>query len=382
MEEKVVNDKQVVKNSRNSAIELLRIISMIMIVFHHFAGHGGFNFTADITFNYVWYLFMLSGGKIGVNIFVLISGYFLIDSKQGFSLKKVLKFWLQLLFYSLVIYFAFCIKGDMLFSIKKLIMMCLPILFNSWWFATHYFILFLLHPVLNLFLNKVSKHFFQAFLIITSIFFSLIPTITTFGSRLGMFAWFFILYCWASYIKLFGLKPKLKCKHYFFLCLILYVLNIVGYLGIETLSSKISLINRYKYRINRIYFASDSFLMLLTSILLFMSFATLKLKTNKFINLVASATFGVYLIHDSNFVRPYLWGNIFKNATYQNSAYLLPYSIIVVCLVFVICSVIELIRKFLIEKYYMKVISKYETKLLVPIKWGYKKIINLFFGNN
>jgi len=378
MEEKVVNDKQVVKNSRNSAIELLRIIIMIMIVFSHFAVNGGFEINQTRNFNYVWCYFMARGGQIGVNVFVLISGYFLIDSKQGFSLKKILKFWLQLLFYSLVIYFAFCIKGDMLFSIKKLIMMCLPILFNSWWFATNYFILFLLHPVLNLFLNKVPKHFFQAFLIITSIFFSLIPTITTFGSRLGMFAWFFILYSWAAYIKLYGLNPKVKCKHYFFMFFVFYILNILIYLGLESLSSKISLINRYKYRIDRVYFHVDSFIMLTISICLFMSFATLKMKTNKFINLIASATFGVYLIHDSNLVRPYLWKEVFK----YTSISFIPYSIMIVILIFAVCVIIELIRKLLIEKYYMKLISKYETKLLVPIKWGYKKIINLFFGNN
>lgn len=33
--------------NRNSSIELLRIISMILIVFHHFAFHGGFKWQTN-----------------------------------------------------------------------------------------------------------------------------------------------------------------------------------------------------------------------------------------------------------------------------------------------------------------------------------------------
>lgn len=70
--------------NRNSSIELLRIISMILIVFHHFAFHGGFKWqTNSVTISHFWYNFIYGGGKIGVNIFVLISGYFLIDRKTS-----------------------------------------------------------------------------------------------------------------------------------------------------------------------------------------------------------------------------------------------------------------------------------------------------------
>ena len=70
------------KKERNSNFELLRIIAMLMIVFHHFSVHGGFNYElTDISFNRLWLYFISMGGKIGVDIFVLISGYFLITNK-------------------------------------------------------------------------------------------------------------------------------------------------------------------------------------------------------------------------------------------------------------------------------------------------------------
>ena len=62
---------------------------MIFIIAHHFAVHGmnGVNFVASNPNNYLIYF---SGilGKIGVNIFILISAYFMIDSK--FTFRKFL----------------------------------------------------------------------------------------------------------------------------------------------------------------------------------------------------------------------------------------------------------------------------------------------------
>ena len=73
-------------------------------------------------------------------------------------------------------------------------------------------------------------------------------------------------------------------------------------------------------------------------------FNSLKIPHSKIINLLASATFGVYLIHDNNFVRPFLWHKVFMNASFQNSPYLIPYSIGVILLVYVVCTLIELTR--------------------------------------
>lgn len=102
---------------RQSNIELLRIISMILILAHHFSVHGGFNILkTSFTINRLWIQFLQFGGKIGVNIFVIISGYFLITSK-GIKISKVLKLWLQLFFYSVSIYTLFVLTGVEVVSI-------------------------------------------------------------------------------------------------------------------------------------------------------------------------------------------------------------------------------------------------------------------------
>lgn len=72
---------------RNEGIELLRIISMIMILILHYLGHGGIldNLSAN---NFYYYIAWTLEGIcfVAVNIYVLITGYFLCTSKA--NLKK------------------------------------------------------------------------------------------------------------------------------------------------------------------------------------------------------------------------------------------------------------------------------------------------------
>ena len=73
-------------------------------------------------------------------------------------------------------------------------------------------------------------------------------------------------------------------------------------------------------------------------------FRGLNIPYSKLINTIASATFGVYLIHDSNLVRPFLWLEVFRNASFQDSSYLIPYSVAVILIVYLVCTLLELVR--------------------------------------
>lgn len=95
---------------RNSNIEILRIISMFLIVLHHYAVHGlG---TTELKLAYLLNRYVATilslGGKLGVTIFVLISGYYMCKSK--ITLKKLLILALEVFFYSSLIYIAFRIS--------------------------------------------------------------------------------------------------------------------------------------------------------------------------------------------------------------------------------------------------------------------------------
>lgn len=134
------------KKPRQSNIELLRIVSMLMIILWHI--NIGFGGDKDL------YVFSLGNQinaftVVGVNCFVLISGFFGIKFKS----KTLIGLLLQCLFYSLIIS-LFC---HVLFgSHIDFKMAFLPISSNVWWFMTVYVMLYLSAPLLNRALDNMT----------------------------------------------------------------------------------------------------------------------------------------------------------------------------------------------------------------------------------
>lgn len=362
--EKSVQSTKII--NRNTSIELLRIISMIMIMFHHFAYHGNFewNFN-EVTLPHLWYDFILMGGKVGVDIFVLISGYFLIENTEKlFQPKKLLKFWGQVVFYSIMTYLLSVMLRLNAFEIKQLIKVCLPITYPGWWFASTYFMLYLIHPFLNKLLHGLSKIEYQYLILMMVLCWSIIPTATTQLFESNSLLWFVTLYGIAGYVNLYGGNQKLQSKHYFSLYFMVLIITYTVSTTFLFLGTK-----KEEWSTHAIdFFEIERLPILLMAITLFMGFVTLKMNYHKWINMIASATFGVYLIHDSSYIRYYLWTNIFKINQYQDSTFLILYSILVVFILYVSCTMIDLIRKKLVEKPYMLFVNHYTYYFLKSFK--------------
>jgi len=103
----------------------------------------------------------------------------------------------------------------------------------------------------------------------------------------------------------------------------------------------------------------------------------INLKPIKIINLIGASTFGVLLIHDNIYVRNYLWESLFKNASFANSGYLTIYEIIVVFVVFSICIAIDMLRIYLLEKPFFKLLDKITNKQDIKDFKIYKTFDNL-----
>lgn len=109
---------------------------------------------------------------------------------------------------------------------------------------------------------------------------------------------------------------------------------------------------------NTLYFYSkQSILTFSSAIAIFLYFVNTKFTYNKVINLIASTTFGVYLIHDNEYVRHFLWHTVFNNAEFQDSITIIPYSIVVSIIVFLLCSIVEFFRIHYIEARFIKIIG-------------------------
>lgn len=69
---------------RDSRIELIRIISMILIVLFHLTMYSGFSIVEDnLSFNYILHTMFGIFGKVGVVLFVAITSWFYVDKKSG-----------------------------------------------------------------------------------------------------------------------------------------------------------------------------------------------------------------------------------------------------------------------------------------------------------
>ncbi|MDK6368360.1 MULTISPECIES: acyltransferase [unclassified Aerococcus] len=347
---------------RQTNIELLRIISIIMIIFHHFAVHGGFNWEATaITIPHFWYNFIVIGGKVGVNIFILISGYFLITKQDKlFDVKKILKLWGQIIFYSIGLFVIFSLFPVHDYANNMTLKSLFPITFSSWWFASTYFVLYLIHPFLNRLLNGLDKKAYQSLLILLVTMWSVIPTLTASNFQSNYLWWFVTLYVIAGYARLYGFNHNLTSKQYFFWSGIFSAFTYLSNITFTVLGTKWEKLAAYATH----FYGMEKLSILLIALSLFLGFMKLDVPYNKFINLLASTTFGIYLLHDHRILRPFLWHDIFQNQHYQDSLLLIPYSILVVGLVYSACALIDLIRQKFVEKAFIRWVDRHEDKLL------------------
>ena len=347
------------KKERNSSIELLRIIIMLMIICCHFATFGGFSFV-NISIPKMWWNVIEMGGNLAVVVFVMISGYFLINNDSlKINVSKIFKLGGVIVFYAItllglstLIYPEYITKNNIIYSFS-------PISNRLWWFASTYFILYLIHPFLNKLLLNLTKKQYQTYIVFGLLIFSIVPNITLGSNQLSNLIEFIMYYSIAGYIRLFGLFEDKNSKSWLIWFIVLSTIKYLLYLLPSLVNFNHDWIDaHFTYAYNR-----NSIFTIIQAICLFMTFNKLNIKYNPIINKIASTTFGVYLIHDSNLLRPIIWKDIFNVASYQNTALIIPYSIVVTIIIFICCSVIDLIRQIVFEKPYMKLVNKYSGKI-------------------
>lgn len=93
----------------------------------------------------------------------------------------------------------------------------------------------------------------------------------------------------------------------------------------------------------------NSVLIFPASLLTFISFFTINIKSekvSKFINTVATGVFAVYLIQDHSFIREELWSFVSSLVHPQDSIFMLE-TIIVVLSIFILSILIDYLRKFI-----------------------------------
>ena len=327
---------------RLSNIELLRIISMLMIVTLHLLSFGGMLNTYNsfsIRGVCVWITESLC--FVAVNCYVLISGYFLTDSK--FKFKKLFNIWIEALFYSLVIYGVLLLTNKIEFGYKAFLQSLFPIILKNYWFVTVYAVLYILSPFLNKLIHSLNKkQYFYLILVIFIIFSTwstLIPPSNTinYGGSYSI-SWFICLYLVAGYLKLFYSNKQIKKRFCLFVYLIASIINVIAFFGIKALNISLILPDfLYNYY---------SITVLIAAISLFLFFKDLKIKQkfiDKIVNFFAPTTFAIYLIHGNPNIRSILWEKFYFVST-EPFIKMILLIIIVPILLFILFALIDKLR--------------------------------------
>ena len=337
------------KKERNSSIELLRIILMFIIVLCHSSAGLYPNTTMSGVNKYFLQLTNLSNPM--VDIFVLISGYFIC--KLVFSLKKLLLMLIQVSFYTLVFYLIFVAVGKTPFSVKTFITAFMPTTFRQYWFVSAYVILYLLSPFINFLLNKLSQKQHLALIGTIGLIYSIIPTFTM-QHQDGMDVFILLLlYCIGAYLRLYPDSIFMKRKTALIMLLISCLLYFGSVIGLNIIGLKFQVFADHPS-----YFLTKHCPFTITlAVSIFVIFVKWEFKS-KIINLLGSCMFGVYLIHNNGYLRVWLTNDLFKFFNYKTSATFIPYIIGASVLIFIVCTLIELIRRFTLEKLTAKLYDK------------------------
>ncbi len=336
---------------RQSNLELLRIVSMILIVAHHYSVHGGF-ILPEMNFNKAFIQVLSLGGKLGVDCFVLITGYFMIESK--FCLEKLVKLWAQIWFYSILFMAIFYGFGITEFNFDTFIRNLMPITYSMYWFATTYLVLYILTLFLNPAVKAMSRKRYLALVATLGILWSVLPTVTNgdFGySTLGLFI---LLYLVGGYFRLYPTHWTKQCRSNFMLGIIMYGVIIASAFLVDFLGSFIPELSGFAS-----YLAGENKITtILCAVGLFLGFKNLKMRYHPWLNRVAASMFSVYLIQENNFIHPLIWSKWFKNRLYSWSSDLWIHAIACIVIVIVVCTVMDQIRIYWIERPILEVLRK------------------------
>lgn len=328
---------------RNINIELLRIISMFMIVILHFLYHGNvLNYTS--TNNPRFILFLLESiCIIAVNVYVLISGYFLVDKK--FDIHRIVKLILQVWFYSVIINFFLIIIGEESLTVSNLIKTFFPILTQQYWFINAYLILLFMSPFLNILIDKLDKKKHQFLIAILLISNTILPFFTRSSVSIqsaNSITWFVNLYIVAAYLKRYDLNIKQS------ITIIIYIITI-------TINSLLAFIINHQFGFSTAMYIYkyNSPLVFLSSLLIFIIFMKQKqniVKNNRLVTFFSSSTLAVYLIHENSFMRLLLWNKIIPTTKYVTSWFYIIYILALSSAIFIVCIIIDKLVKPLTNK--------------------------------
>lgn len=161
-----------VSNTRhaNMNIELLRIVAMLLVLSCHATIHLGWNLLGTPGIRFGVANTIVQFGQVGVCIFFMISGYFLVH--KSFTVRRIVSSWTQMFCYSVLIllltlalrHFGLALHAtEDCFANADAILLTFakelfPFYTNAYWFMGTYLVLLCVMPFINAIMEHCSRH--------------------------------------------------------------------------------------------------------------------------------------------------------------------------------------------------------------------------------
>ena len=352
-------------SGRDSNIELLRIIAMLGVIILHYNNPeigAATLYASQSTINlFILHIFE-SLCICAVNVFIVITGYFLVASQRR-NLIKPIELLFEVILFSLGIYvLQAIISGDVQFSVVSFFRHFIP----TNWFVVLYIALYIISPYINIILNHLSAKSAGILISILIVLFSVYPTIIdlleelagvelTGGSTIGMYGSqlgytivnFVLMYCIGAYLRCNNFERVKRWQLLVVLMVLIAVLSVWGFFSTDITSA-----TAYSYCNPIVVFEAA---------IVFLLFKRISIHS-AVINFVSKASFTVFLLHNYMFRFAYI-----EKFVTGNVGLMILHIIGSAIIIYLLCFIIDIIYHFCVD-WLFNLISKKITKLKYCVK--------------
>ena len=341
--------------ARNSALELLRIFAMILVVASHLAchamGNGWKMWELPFSANQAWSIALGRWGNFGVELFIIISSWFLCG-KRGIRSRKLFELAFQTVTTCIVFFFFIRLTRLNMVGRKALLEEALE-LFRSqnYWFIPAYMVFYALIP----FMQQVSSRRGAAFrlaavwTLLSLVFRFYRPWWTPFFGRVGHFAYLYFITAWLREAEA---AARARGRRLF----------LDRRAGLVSLACYALLVfeacwSRYRASSGQGGFTlyAGDYITLLFEFSMFFLFKKIPVGPSRPVNALAGTVFGVYLLHE-NFLwmswenheqYSILWDQLLGAGLWYRSPLFPAWYVAATLLVFAACAAAEFVLAFL-----------------------------------
>lgn len=325
---------------RQSNIELLRVITMLGVIILHYNNPsigGAMKYAIPGSLNFYMLYILESVFVCAVDLFVLISGFFLCTSYKR-SWWKAIELFVQVILFSEAIYLFKVVIGAETFSVKSIVIHLIP----SNYFVILYIAVFLISPFINKLLDNITKKQFNMMLILLLCIFSVEPTIVDIFGELkgstviglsftGMYGsqWgysvvnFVLMYIVGAYLR----KNIDSIKNISYSKLLIILATCVV---IMTVWSRVN--DRIGYLTEKTAWEYCNPVVILSACIIFICFYKMNIEYSSVVNKLAAGAFSVFLLHN-----PILSLIDIKKYVNMNCTIMLTHIIISAVAIYLIC---------------------------------------------